>query len=274
MSVSNLDVQQTISLLECTGVTPVEQNDSDVIAPNATFATTHWSVVLAAGHNSTPRAQDALAQLCGTYWYPLYAYVRRHGYSANDAQDLTQGFFVNFLEKRSVSHAAREKGRFRSFLLGALKHFLADEHDKAAAQKRGVGRIVVSWDQKCAEERFGNEPADELSPDKLYERHWAMTVLERAAGRLRAQFEDEGRSRLYDGLRRYVTGEQAAPSYAETAARLGLSENAVKSAIFRLRRRYHELVREEVAHTVADEKELEDEIRHLMDVFSTPAATF
>jgi RNA polymerase sigma-70 factor (ECF subfamily) len=238
------------------------------------FATTHWSVVLAAGREESPQAAEALGKLCRTYWYPLYAYIRRRGHSPEDAQDLTQEFFARLLEKHSVAGADREKGRFRSFLLGALKHFLADEKDKAEAKKRGGGRTIISLEQACAEERFGAEPADELSPDKIFDRRWALTVLEQATTRLRAQYQGEGQAQLFDSLKSYVTGERAALSYAEAAARLGLSESAVKSAIYRLRRRYHGLVREEVAQTVADPKELEEEIRHLMAVFSLPAATF
>lgn len=247
-------------------------------APDASavrvFPSTHWSVVLAAGQEDGGEASQALERLCRTYWYPLYLYVRKRGHAPEEAQDLTQEFFLRLLQKRSIASADPVKGRFRSFLLGALKHFLADEHDRAEAKKRGGGQTIVSWEQEYAEERFGAEPADELSPDKLFDRRWALTVLEQAANRLRAHYEAEGQARQFEALKGYVTGDEAALSYAQTAAGLGMSESAVKSAIFRLRRRYHDLVRDEVAQTVADAQELEAEIGHLMTVFSTPSATF
>ncbi len=238
------------------------------------FATTHWSVVLAAADLEKPEAAAALEKLCRTYWYPLYVYIRRRGYSPEDAQDLTQEFFYRLLKRSTFAAADRAKGRFRSFLLGTLKHFLADEQDKAAAQKRGGGRTIISWEREYAEKRFGAEPADELSPDKLFDRRWALTVLEQATARLRARYQAEGNLELFDALSCYLTQEMPAPSYAETAARLGLSETAVASAIFRLRKSYHALVREEVAQTVSDPQDLEDEICHLMNVFSTSSASF
>ncbi len=238
------------------------------------FATTHWSVVLAAADQEKPEAAAALEKLCCTYWYPLYAYIRRHGHSPEDSRDLTQEFFFRLLQRNSFAEADRAKGRFRSFLLGALKHFLADEKDKVAAKKRGGGRSMVSWEEVGAEERFAAEPADELSPDKLFDRRWALTVLDQATVRLRARYKAEGSLELFDVLSCYLTQEMAAPSYAETAARLGLSEAAVASAIFRLRKCYHALVREEVAQTVSDPQDLEDEICHLMNVFSTSSASF
>ncbi|MHC1768172.1 MAG: RNA polymerase sigma factor [Verrucomicrobiia bacterium] len=248
---------------------------SDGVEPSAKgsglFTTTHWSVVLSAGQQDSPLAAEALEKLCRTYWYPLYAYVRRCGHGPDDAQDLTQEFFARLLEKSSLARADRAKGRFRSFLLGALNHFLADEQDRAQAQKRGGGQTFISWDQDDAEERFGAEPADELSPDKLFDRRWALTVLEQAANRLRDEYQAAGRRQFFDLLKGYVAGEQVVPSYAVTAARLGLTESAVKSAVFRLRRRYHELVREGVAQTVAGPAELEDEIRYLVAIFSSPA---
>ncbi len=238
------------------------------------FATTHWSVVLAAADKEKPEAAAALEKLCRTYWYPLYLYIRRRGHSPEDAQDLTQEFFFRLLETSSFAGADRAKGRFRSFLLGALKHFLADEKDKVDAKKRGGGRSIVSWEEVGAEERFAAEPADELSPDKLFDRRWALTVLDQATARLRARYKAEGRLELFDALSCHLTQEMATPSYAETAARLGLSQTAVGSAIFRLRRCYHSLVREEVAHTVSDPQELEEEICYLMNLFSRPTASF
>ncbi len=238
------------------------------------FATTHWSVVVAAADQEKPEAAAALERLCRTYWYPLYAYIRRRGHSPEDAQDLTQEFFYRLLERSTLAAADRAKGRFRSFLLGTLKHFLADEQDKTAAQKRGGGRSIVSWEEVGAGERFAAEPADQLSPDKLFDRRWALTVLDQATTRLRDRYQTEGSRELFDALSCYLTREKAAPSYAETAARLGLSETAVASAIFRLRRCYYSLIRAEVAQTVSDPQGLQDEIHHLMNVFSRPAASF
>ncbi|MBM3883194.1 MAG: RNA polymerase sigma factor [Verrucomicrobia bacterium] len=233
------------------------------------FTTTHWSVVRAGGDRSSPAAQTALEELCRTYWYPLYVFVRRRGYSPEDAQDLTQEFFARLLQKNSISAAHPGKGRFRCFLLGALKHLLADEHAKAQAKKRGGGQTIISWEQDYAEEQFAHEPVDEQSPDRLYDRRWALTVLDRAATRLRVEFAAAGDASLFEHLKLYVTGKHGAPAYAATASRLGLSESAVKSAIFRLRRRYAELVREEVAQTVNDARELEVELRHLRSVMTT-----
>jgi RNA polymerase sigma-70 factor (ECF subfamily) len=240
---------------------------------SAVFATTHWSVVQRAGDPSSPQAAEALEELCRTYWYPLYAYVRRRGYGPEDAQDLTQELFARLLQKNSIIGVRRDKGRFRSFLLGALKHLLADELAKAHAKKRGGGQVLISWEQDAAEARFGHEPVDEQSPDRLFDRRWALTVLDQAVARLREEYRLGGQAEHFERLRVYVTGEGAAPSYAEKAAQLGLSESALKSAIFRLRRRYHELVRQEVAQTVADPDELEEEIRELMAVFSESGAT-
>jgi RNA polymerase sigma factor (sigma-70 family) len=242
--------------------------------PAGVFATTHWSVVLAAGDPTSPQAAEALEKLCRTYWYPLYVYVRRHGNSPEGAQDLTQEFFVRILRSRSLSGANRQKGRFRSFLLGALKHFLADARDEARAKKRGGGQVMVSWEQHLAEERYAREPVEDASPDRLFERRWALTLLEQAAVRLQDEYEATGRAHAFAVLRGYVTGA-AGPesSYADSAAALGLTESAVKSAIFRMRRRYHELVREEVAQTVAEPAQLEAEIHYLMALFSGSPAT-
>jgi RNA polymerase sigma-70 factor (ECF subfamily) len=170
------------------------------------FTTTHWSVVLAAGQNDSPLAVEALEKLCRMYWYPLYAYVRRRGYGPDDAEDLTQEFSARLLEKNGLARADRAKGRFRSFLLGALNHFLADEKDRAEAKKRGGGRTLISWDQQNAEERFGAEPMDELSPEKIFERRWALSVLEQAATRLRNEYDAAGQAQLFEQLKSYIEG--------------------------------------------------------------------
>lgn len=245
------------------------QTQDTVIPHAAQFSTTHWSVVLEAGHGDSAEVAAALEQLCRTYWYPLYAYVRRRGYTPEDAQDLTQEFFARLLEGNSIASAVKDKGRFRSFLLGAMKHLLADENAKAEAKKRGGGKVIISWEQHHAEEQFGHEHANEQSPDRLFDRRWALTVLSQAAARLRAEFAVVGDTTLFEHLKSYVTSDQAAPPYATTASLLGLSESAVKSAIFRLRRRYAELVRDEVAETVNNTADMEDELRYLRSVVSS-----
>jgi RNA polymerase sigma factor (sigma-70 family) len=250
-----------------------EASGSEAQTHGAVFATTHWSVVLAAGQGDTPQSAAALEQLCRTYWPPIYAFVRRQGRSPEDAQDLTQEFFARLLRENSVARAEPGRGRFRSFLLGALKHTLADEHAKAGAQKRGGGREFLSWEQVQGEERLCAEPLSQLSPDRVFDRRWAMTVLEQALARLRAEYDSAERRPVFEALRGYVTGEPVAAFYTQAAAGLGLSESAVKSAIYRLRQRYHALVREEVAQTVANAADLEEEIRYLMSLFSGPDAT-
>ena len=221
-----------------------------------------------------PCAAQALETLCRDYWYPLYAYVRRRGYCPEDAQDLTQEFFARLLKGNSLARADCAKGRFRSFLLGALNHFMADEKDRAEAKKRGGGQTLISWDQDDAEERFGAERMDELSPERIFERRWALSVLEQAAARLRNEYEAAGQPQLFEQLKSYIEGGTDTPTYVETATRLNLSESAVKSAIFRCRQRYHELVRVEVGQTVADANELDEELRHLRAIFSESGATF
>ena len=232
------------------------------------FTTTHWSLILNAQDTSSPMAQAALEKLCRTYWYPLYVYVRRQGEDGEAAKDLTQGFFARLLEKKYLAQVAREKGKFRSFLLAALKHFLADERDKARAQKRGGGQSFVSLDDSEGEERYRLEPVDAMDAEKLFERRWALTLLEQARARLREEYLEGGKSSLYERLKAFEAGDRDAPSYAEVAFELGLTESAVKSAVFRLRQRYRELVREQVACTVASPEEVDGEIRHLISVIS------
>ena len=233
----------------------------------ATFATTHWSVVLAAQAAHTPHATETLEQLCQTYWYPLYVFVRRQGRSPEDAQDLTQEFFARLLEKNYLAQVAREKGKFRSFLLAALRHFLSDQRDRARAVKRGGGADCLSQDAQTAEERYRLEPVDRMDAEKTYERRWAMTLLEQALTRLRDENVAAGKAELFEHLRSFVAGETDS-SCAEAAAQLALTESAVKSALHRLRQRYRELVREEIAQTVADPTEIDAEIRYLITVMS------
>ena len=230
------------------------------------FATTHWSVVLGATNSDAPGAAEALEQLCRTYWYPLYAYVRRQGYSPEDTEDFTQGFFACFLEKNYLAQVARERGKFRSFLLASLRRFLSDERDRARALKRGGGPIPLSLDAENAEDRYQKEPADEFTPEKLYERRWALTALDRAQACLKAEFAADNKSDLYEALKIFISGRIPDLTHAQVAARLGKSADAIRCAVQRLRRRYGELIRAEVAHTVASPIDVEEEIRHLLKV--------
>ena len=230
----------------------------------ARFLTTHWSVVLAAGSGDATRAQTALARLCQTYWFPLYAQVRRRGHSPHDAQDLTQEFFARLLEGRVLASADPNRGRFRSFLLAALNHFLAHEWERARAQKRGGGRQIISLDLALAEQRYDLEPADTSSPDKLFDKHWAGALLEEVLSQLEAEYQQAGKAELFGALKQTLTGTRESQPYAGLATQLGLSEGAVKVAVHRLRKRYRELLRAEVAHSVADPEQTDDELRYLL----------
>ncbi len=236
-------------------------------APAHWFVTTRWTVVLTAGGNQTTLARDALARLCQTYWYPLYAYVRRRGYPPADAEDLTQGFFARLLELNSLAGVRREKGRFRSFLLAAMNHYLADERDRAGAQKRGAGK-VVSLEIESAETRYRLEPVDRVTPEDIFQRQWAMTLLGTVLQALQKEYEAAGKGELFTALGGCLTGEKGAAPTAELAARLRMSEGAVRVAAHRLRQRYRELLRAEIAHTVASPAEVEEELRHLFRVLS------
>jgi RNA polymerase sigma-70 factor (ECF subfamily) len=230
------------------------------------FTTTHWSVVLASAQRDSPQAAVALEQLCRAYWYPLYAFVRRQGHSPPDAEDLLQAFFARFLEKHFLSNVDRSKGRFRSFLLAALKHFLASEWDKAHAAKRGGKVEFVSLDNEASEGRYSEEPASDLTPEKLYEQRWACVLLEQVMQRLEQDAAAAGKGRFFEGLKPFLVGESHSVSYAELAARFGVSEAALKMKVQRMRQRYQQLLREEIAHTVVSPEEVEDEIRHLFRV--------
>ena len=232
-------------------------------AGGSRFTTTHWSVVLAAGDSASPAAQKALEALCGTYWYPLYAFVRRQGNDEETAKDLTQAFFARLLEKNYLAQVQREKGKFRSFLLGALKHFLADEWDKSRAQKRGGGDALLSLDDQAAEERYRLEPADQVSPDKLFDRRWALTILEQAAERLCREYHATGKGQLFDQLQTFLSGSLNGSTYAEAAPRLGMSENTLKSHVRRLRQRNREILRQVIADTVASASQIDEELRDL-----------
>jgi len=238
--------------------------DTSQNAPNerAWFTTTHWSVVLQAAGNQSSQASEALSQLCRVYWYPLYAFVRRKGYSPHDAQDLTQEFFARLIEKNSVRAADRNKGRFRTFLLGALDHFLANEWRDARRIKRGGGKPLLSLDD-TAEERYRLEPADTATPERLYERRWALTLLEQSLARLDEECAVDGKRALFDAVKGLLAGERLPGGYSELADKLQMSEGAVMTAVHRLRRRYGELLRAGIAQTVSGPAQVESELRHL-----------
>ena len=233
------------------------------------FMTTHWSVVLAAADRAQPGGEQALARLCEAYWYPLYAFVRRQGYPAAEAEDLTQEFFRRVLEKDYLDGVGPEKGRFRTFLLVCLKRFLANEHDRRTALKRGGGRQHLPIDFGDADERFRLEPAHEMTAERLFERRWALTVLEQALAKLEAEMRQAGKSNVFDELKVYLAAEATAPPHAEAAARLGSTEGAVKVAVHRLRQRYRALVRQEIAQTVDTDAAVEEEIGRLFEALGT-----
>ncbi|MBI2946025.1 MAG: sigma-70 family RNA polymerase sigma factor [Verrucomicrobia bacterium] len=230
------------------------------------FATTHWSVVLTAGQEETHKSADAMEQLCRGYWYPLYAFVRRLGHAPHDAQDLTQGFFAHLLETNLVGKAQREKGKFRSFLLASLKNFIASERDRAQACKRGGGWILVSLDEHAAEHRLTSELKQGLDPETLYERTWALTVLEQALNLLEQDYVAAGKGPAFHQLQVFLLGEKVPLTYSAVAEGLGTSEGAVKMLVQRLRQRFRECLRTVVANTVATSSEIDEELRHLVQV--------
>ena len=228
------------------------------------FQTTHWSLVLRAGHREERDADTALAALCERYWYPLYVYVRRQVADVNEAQDLTQEFFALLLEKNFVGDADRQRGKFRWFLLSAMKHFLAKQWRRSRAQKRGSGRGLISLNFSAGEHRYLIEPADSLTAERLYERQWALVLLDEALRRLQAEFAARGKLLVFEELKDSLTGEGEGQPYAELAVSLGISEAAVKMAVHRLRRRYAELLKEAVSHTVACREDIDGELQELL----------
>jgi RNA polymerase sigma-70 factor (ECF subfamily) len=232
------------------------------------FTTTHWSVVLAAAETSSAEAGRALAALCQSYWYPLYAYVRRKGYVVEDAQDLTQEFFSRFLGRNYLGSIDRQKGKFRSFLLASLEHFLAKEWTRANRLKRGGGQTIIAWDGCDPEERYRLEPADNWSAERIYERRWAITVLEQAMTALAAEYTASGKQSLFENLKPFISGSDDDMSYPELSSRLQMSEGAVRVAVHRLRQRYGESVRTEIARIVNRPEDIEEELRHLFTALS------
>lgn len=236
----------------------------------ARFATTRWSMVVHAGRGQDTGARDALARLCQTYWFPIYVYVRRHGHSPHDARDLTQGFFARMLENQTIGKADPARGRFRTFLLTTLGHFLADEREKARAQKRGGGQHLISLDFAAAERRFELEPVDGgASPDRAFDRHWAMTLLETVLRRLELEYAGAGKLKLFTVLRTTLVGGSATQPYAALASTLGTTEAAVKVAVHRLRKRYREVLQAEIDETVTTVEAAKEELRELFRALSS-----
>ncbi len=245
-----------------------ENSSQATSAPGDIFATTHWTVVLAAGQPRSPEAGRALEELCRTYWFPLYAYVRRRGQTKEDAEDLTQAFFARLLEKNSFARLDGERGKFRAFLLASLKHFLANEWDKARAGKRGGGIPALSLDWQTADTQFQVAATSEPTPDQAFDREWAVALLGKVIGRLQAESVTEGKAKLFEQLRRFLMAGPADPAYREVAAALGMEETAVRVAVHRLRKRYRQLLRDEIANTLADPAMVDEEMRALFGAFS------
>ena len=237
-------------------------------APGDVFATTHWTVVLAAGQRSTPQSDRALEELCRTYWFPLYAYVRRRGHTKEDAEDLTQAFFARFLARNYLESLRAERGRFRAFLLASLKHFLANEWDKSRRQKRGGGVTPLSLDWQTADTQFQVAATNEPSPDQAFDREWAVTLLARVIERLQQECAAEGKAKLFDQLKGLLTAGQPAAPQRELAAALGMEEGSVRVAAHRLRKRYRQLLRNELANTLGDPAMVNEELRALFGAFS------
>ena len=230
------------------------------------FPSTQWSLVLIAGEGFSQKSQDALAELCRAYWYPLYTFVRRQGHDPDEAQDLTQAFFTRLLEKKYLRDCDRDRGRFRSFLLASLKHFLSNERDRARAQKRGGAAPAFSLDSviEDGERRYSVEPRSQLTPEKMFERQWALAVIDRVIFRLQDEFTKSRKSAQFERIRPFLTGTEDEIPYRALAIELGMTEGALKVAIHRLRRRFREILRDEISHTVVDADEVQEEIRYLI----------
>ena len=245
------------------------QQEESVKQNNSQFATTHWSLVLAAGRREDSVSQQALAELCQAYWYPIYAYVRRRVSDVHEAQDLTQDFFARLLEKQSIAAADPSRGRFRAFLLTACKRFLVNEWHKARAAKRGGGHVPLSLDFESGESKYVVEAVDTLTAERLYERQWAIALLARVMERLREEFAQKGKLLHFEQLKQFISGSKRTESYVAAAGALAITEGAVKVAAHRLRARYRDLLRSEIAQTVQEPHEVDDEIRSLFDVLGS-----
>ena len=233
------------------------------------FGTTQWTQVLAARDGGDDgKAQRALENLCRLYWFPLYGYVRKKGYQQSDAEDLTQGFFAQILEKNSLSSVAREKGKFRTFLLTCLNNYLHDEHDKKSAKKRGGDRQILSLDWEDAETKFKLDPPDDRTPEHYFEKKWALEILKRALARLREDYEESGRGELFRQLKPYLTGNSEPGQLGDIAAALQMKENALRAAVSRLRKRYRDMLKREICDTVANADDADDEYQHVCQVLT------
>ncbi len=250
-------------------MTPANPVRDDSPATSRGFHTTHWTIVLTAREKDGTAAQEALASLCSTYWYPLYAFIRRQGSSPHEAEDLTQGFFFHFLERHALGSVQPAAGKFRSFLLACLKNFLSNERERAHAQRRGSGRALVSLDSTDAETRYSLEPAEERAPEALFERRWALAVIERTMTELRREYVTAGKSELFEAFQSFLPGGKGDASRADLAAKRGVSPGAIDVAVHRLRQRFGVLLREQVAQTVSSEAEVEEEIRYLISVIGS-----
>jgi RNA polymerase sigma-70 factor (ECF subfamily) len=237
-------------------------------SPVDRFVTTRWTMILSAARNSSPNSAKALADLCQSYWYPLYAFVRRQGYSREDAEDLVQGFFARLMEADSLAKVSAEKGRFRAFLLASMKHFTANEWDRSQRIKRGGGVKHLSLDWQAADDRFHLDPPDPITPDQLYDREWALALLEQVVTRLQCECEATGKSALFEQAKGYLMLGESVTPYADASARLGIDEGAVRVAVHRLRKRYRELLRESIAQTLDDPAQVADELQSLLVAIS------
>jgi RNA polymerase sigma-70 factor (ECF subfamily) len=245
-----------------------DSDSSDPVMPSAAgcFGTTHWSIILAAGDDESASSREALEKLCRAYWRPIYTYVRRRGHAPPEAEDLTQSFFAHFLERKLLTVVDRQRGRFRTFVLHACEYFLAKQWRDASRIKRGGGQKTLSLDVAAAEDCFHNEPADQMTPERLYERQWALALLDLALDRLKQEWTAAGKETLFATLQIFLSGDPKTTTCAQTALELGMSEGAVRTAVHRLRQRYGEILRAEVAQTLSRPEDLEDELRHLLSV--------
>jgi RNA polymerase sigma-70 factor (ECF subfamily) len=238
-------------------------------SPGGVFQTTHWSVVLRVSDGQSGEAQQALEQLCQTYWYPLYAFARRKGYTHEQSQDFTQAFCAKLLEKNQIALADPERGRFRTFLLRSFENFLRSEHRDAIAKKRGGGRQLLSWDADLAAERYSSDCADGVSPTVLFERQWATVLLQSVVDLLRKEFSQSGKAELFDHLEPHLWGDDASTGYPQIAEALKMTTVSVRVTLHRLRRRFHDLLRAQIAHTVENVEEVEDELRYLRRLWAS-----